>query len=498
MISLRVLVFVLSLSISLSQAFFSPWHKPKLEFIDEPGIPESSIAQAICDDISASKSQIRHISTINKLASSLNVLQEDCATKFGESLVDLERLLALSNANACSEDKISAIENYHKKFISELSEDKPIRKEAPKIVKRFFTIYAEQVSQVCKNNVVHNLEEAALRFKDDEYTINFGGGFMSKVSKHMSKIFKSVHSYQDVLLIWEISKYKPEKDTSGKYFGSGVDEETGEPVRLIIVNRQVGPLRLLQRQCRNRLRPVYSKVIMPVVRLANLGYSYTDELIAEEEKHLNENELVLQWYRLTQFCETINPLKLIQSDKVSDNDATVVTQEESEKYLKEEPLVEVAEVPKVEYEPKSNSLESLETLILAESELGQKLAKGVKAARSNSVRQAKKALVKIVRAARGVARGKMSFSHKAACKNLGDNKHCKHVEVGFVKQDVEEMIDLNSARIAQLEEEANEDNTSSVVQSREKREASAECVLTILITFLILMSIVGIFSILGG
>lgn len=463
---------------------------------NEQEIDISQIAkQVICYKKSAlaEKAIIGRVSTISKLADYFEELlgQVDrsnsdegmvaCARMYLDQVNDLKRVVTLSNENACADSKIALIQEFHEKYLSTVAKNVEHREAANQkplswCLKVFFMYYALEVGSICKRNLINNLVwDVNNKLKESDYQLSNGNNLnniMFGLGEHFSAM-KSVNSYDDIIMIWNIidgsllakenseilksSSATKQDEIHAIKLDNGLNEITGSQIKLFVKSKNPNSMLSLQYKCSRKFKPIYSKLILPIIELADLGYSLEDESFERELNELKENETVKRWYVITQICETVLPIKFILDSSLVTNEMVMITKEEADEIsLKEEqPKVlasqkeeEEEEEAMIEYEPSTNSMLGLDRLTLLESIHVTKMMQSIKinlTARERSIRRLIKRFAKsALDFVKSKANIMISFSRKVfnTSKNSTELNQVKqqHHEASYVKQDMRDMI----------------------------------------------------------
>lgn len=324
---------------------------------------------------------ISRISTVRNLAMYLSSRSEldgenylKCKEDNEEALTRLIEVIGASEDNLCSEEKISLIENYHTDFISTHWQDMIDRKDtnrrlAPQMIAMFFMHYAIEINSICKRNLIPNLVKLTEKIGGQGQLASFANGQdWQRLMKTAFADFNSlseVKDYDDIILIWDLMSNMllandeeiPEDD---------LDTVTGEPVKLMAKLKSPKLVIELKQKCQSTLRPVYRKVIMPVIRLANLGYDL-QHTSNEDLERLRSIDLVRQWYIITQICETILPIKFYQDDDMKEGTIALLSKEEAKKLASKSEdgnlqAVEQSDKLDMELKLKNNVLEDIDLI----------------------------------------------------------------------------------------------------------------------------------------
>lgn len=211
---------------------------------------------------------------------------------YHNSLLSLEDvLITVQTGKTCDLEFVDKIRNYHNSFIrSDRSHNK--FDSIPKALKRFFIGLAFQINAACKINLINNLEndvKGRLEARDYE-TI----GFLEE--NHATLIDdsdKMINDFDDVVRIKDVE-----------------DDNGNNDAKMLIKMKTDLFLKTLQETCLNKFKPFYSKLILPLAELSNLGYNYQGELLSRELEELKRNEFVKRWYNIVQTCESYEATEL--------------------------------------------------------------------------------------------------------------------------------------------------------------------------------------------
>lgn len=432
------------------------------------------IAGHVCTDVHAifhTNQQISRISTVVRLnhlvAESAAPKWDTCRQRFGESIKSLARLLQTSNQNVCSDEKLSLIEDFHSRFVSTTKEDKAKQTdEAPNLIRIFFLHYAMEVSAICRRGLINNLEwDISKLFQEQDYQMGEDNVF-SRLLDGMAEQFGSmdkVNDYDDIILIWDlikgslydknnqqaIQKLQQQQRQSGgeDLTEEGVDQVTGESVKMLVKVKSPSRMQLMQQKCRNTFKPVYGKLILPIIRLSYLGYSQSGQRFEKELQELRVNPLVKRWYEITQICEAILPVRLFQDEALEANQVVMITKSEAAELSKlQSPTLEAAseELQQVEYEPTTNTMMAIDQLSSVETIAGQQLVKSINtniSARSLAIKRMLRRLLK---------KSKDFILNRAMSFLFSRKKNSNNNELQYVSENIKE---VSSRSLAQLTEE---------------------------------------------
>lgn len=277
-----------------------------------------------------------------------------------DAILDLDEIIN-ERTNVCANSHLNKIENYHDKYIKPLissSNDnsfaRVLRQIQKVITAKFFRLYADQVSFLCKSNLLHSLKlvesnelveqddyvkalpwlshansiickkidqqhsvASKLETKQQQVLLTDLNGFTKeeiqqcKASKALSEI-STINELVEAFELDEKSRISLEKakqdDTTGKNkeeIGSNVNgEETFNEhsgLFLIVPPDQMHLVKDMLISC-SKLRPIYEQTIQPIVRLARLGYNPS---FNNFDKVCTEEKLIQKWFGITLVCNAI-------------------------------------------------------------------------------------------------------------------------------------------------------------------------------------------------
>ena len=393
-----------------------------------------SIAKFICTQRPDDRRSIflHRLDTIGQLRAFFDRIQDervsalgDCKRRHFEAIDLLNEVVSRSNENVCSDEKLSLLEDFHVKFISSFVEHVSERQQAGRepaapILRLFFMHYAMEVSAVCKRNLINNLEwDVPNSFPNEpEFRPESEGVPTSKNSKSALNLFNnlareivaktSVSSFEDLIMFWPLiqASCSPDSNQAGQMqpvlIGEMADPATGEPVKMFVKMRSVEAIKSFRRACELKYRPVYEKLILPIVRLADMGYSNEGEQFKRELKELKENKTVKKWYAIAQFCETIIPMGFYADPQLAPNESVMISEEEARQLNEIAPETASGQPAKEEeepllYEPTTNSMVGVHELESVDSDEVRQLVKEVRLNLSSRQRVIARAQVKMIR-----------------------------------------------------------------------------------------------------
>lgn len=264
--------------------------------------------------------KLESISQVRQLAKQLSASQyeqsnqsKDNCAQYLNSILDLDNVLAYVEAGrTCNLEMVDRLRQYQYKYITlnnpddaSIHDDKNKKHQLkplepiPKALTKFFIALGFQISAECKIVMINNLENdtkgtiTEMDYKLIEYLEQNGASFLNDDDQ--------ITDYDDVMLINDIT-----------------DQVGGR--KLLIKAKTNEQLRRLLSACTKKFKPLYEKLIMPLIELSNLGYNYQGELLARELIELKENKLVRRWYNIMQTCESFSYVELQQDDEEGKND----------------------------------------------------------------------------------------------------------------------------------------------------------------------------------
>lgn len=314
-----------------------------------------SVARALCGEQKQERPvAISRFSTVALLvdhlqhklptASALTKLAK-CYRSNLDFLLGLRELIDLSRGNVCSPEKINKLQAIHRKYISsrdqEDSHEQDHRQHISQALSLFFVHYAYEVAFTCRRSLENELQQnqqVKLITQDelmDDDPLS-AGQLLAKLYKQFSW-FRAPDSLEDVLLMWELLDGSKDDDDDTKPEGEKDKPTTGgqtggEQARLFVKIRHAQSMNLFQSKCKHKFKPIYEQLILPSVRLANLGYATGD--LAENTKTNKPGEeaqlLRRQWFGLTQICEIILPIRFVPDRRMSSDQMMLIKRREAE------------------------------------------------------------------------------------------------------------------------------------------------------------------------
>lgn len=449
--------------------------------IDDKPISSSdeleSLIKLLCESKESKDELVSRISTVVKLAEHFEEQLHDdrlteCRLKYSESIKELKEVVTLSSKNVCSEEKVSLIDKFHRKYISTVPapdnelriDEQVVANEAPYLLRLFFMHYAMEVSAICKRNLINNLEwELGDEFTEEDYEFGSNRGVLSRIVTNLNNYFSSneaVNNYEDVILIWDLIQGDMLDESSKELKNAAnvcVDKSTGEPVKLILKARYVVNVKMMQQKCSRKFRPVYETLILPIIRLSDLGYSSKGEQFSKEIEEFKKNRLVKIWYNLTQLCEAILPIKFVHDKSLREHQAVIITKEEADFLEQQQPVEAKSQEPVFEYTPTTNSMLRIDKLDSVSTAEARNLVNKVKLNVDSRDRALRRTLLKVIRNLRTSNFSYLFISYKAQIRKiLQDDSLTKKVPDGesskrFVKKDIQDVLIESLADMSEFE-----------------------------------------------
>lgn len=283
--------------------------KGKARIVDDVELQDDQAVKGVADRLCGPKNDegilLSRKSTIRKLyqyfESQAGQSLVACREQHFQSLKDLNELISVENENVCEDEKIRLIESYHHKYIPTHVQSNDNKSTLSKLLEVFFFNYVSEINEICHKSLIDKINEDSATNKHmellDERTLNKTITFFGSNS--------DIHDYDDIMLIWDLIK------------GASVMlEQKPEVMRFKL--KDPSNIWLLQDKCAQQFKPVYSKLVLPIVRLADLGYSLPKDKYKRELKDLKSNRTVRRLYSLTQLCDALLPIEFYQDDKEQD------------------------------------------------------------------------------------------------------------------------------------------------------------------------------------
>lgn len=259
---------------------------------------------------------------------------EYCAAKFRQSFMELDSILGLEqDQRLCDKDKFDQIMNYHFRFINpklesyEYGDDlrklekknirqKPLQTDLfdygvqtdqydseiliPVSLQYFFKAWALQVSGLCKRTLMENLSRAQdnLDASDMKIVDDFIRASRVDIIDPITK--KKVDDLKFNGIV-----YMPELEGTTR---PELDALREQALKLDLTEDP--ELDRLFHACKLRFKPIYSKLILPIVRLAKLGYDYMGTKLKQGYGVISKDANVRAWSAIAAICEARGDYKM--------------------------------------------------------------------------------------------------------------------------------------------------------------------------------------------
>lgn len=306
------------------------------------------LVNQVCAD---KKAPIRTMDQMKKIIWATRMDPKLCHRDFQASLNELDAILAVDTQDLCSERMIDLIKQYHFRFILPLrrvnrrpkhregelwairkrqlhpepykytiyldEHDQPLK--IPLALRHFFLSFALQLSGTCKKAMVANLYSNLVvdKLRHDDRSVLALLNSESPLNDLLVHDLKSVN-FDNVL-------YLPELEGISQLLEKTDLAAAGKQVHLQTSATKNAGLFDMMLDCRNHLRPIYDKLMMPIIKLSKLGYDYSGEkLSADEQAKLNGPE-TKSWLGVVHVCEMFHNILLIERDdkKLIDEDEEI-------------------------------------------------------------------------------------------------------------------------------------------------------------------------------
>lgn len=282
-------------------------------------------------------SQVKEI--VHFLKTNLDSAQP-CEQDLIDSTLDIERVISRDLDDVCTLKKVDQIREYHSRYIAYSSKDELLIAEP---LKRFFIGFALQVSSICKKTMINSLIlDTQQLTPEDSRTIEI---WTNKNNGLVQDAGFGPEDFDDLLLLKDLDELSGE---------SSANDE-----KVFIQTGSVAMLNEIRLSCNRRFKPIYSRLILPLVELSNLGFDYQGEDLERELELLKHDELVAKWYKIAYLCETLDDVVLVEesADRIATeglekNLIRILTEEEASQLGV---LPEVQSVYRFEPEPEQNS-----------------------------------------------------------------------------------------------------------------------------------------------
>ena len=166
----------------------------------------------------------------------------------------------------CRDDFVEKVRHFHVEFVSSKSY------LVPQAIREFFISLCFEVSAECKSFALKRLSyDTSGKVTDEDYA----------PFEAAAKSRKEPVESNDTLLANDIK---------------ALLEEDFKDIAIMFSRGASAKIRDMMRVCRAKLEPFYSKLVVPLVKLAKLGYYYEES---------SENGLLAdRWYNIVKVCES--------------------------------------------------------------------------------------------------------------------------------------------------------------------------------------------------
>lgn len=302
---------------------------------EEHIIPAYKIQGA--EDVCANRQvPIADIPTIRRMIMDVRESPQKCNPSYLQSFYELEPILALSSEDKlCGERKIQQIVDYHFRYINPKKEiyrlgDNPqqLHKEArkrslhedkfdytvqlddykqqimiPIALQQFFKAWALQVSGLCKMSFVENVLRAQQEMLNEQDMHLLEMVDNKQVESSIGKSAKEDESP----LTFDHLVYMPDLEGERE---SG-DQQLLETTTILDLRDNEKADKFMH-ACKYRFRPIYSQLVLPLVKLSKLGYDYVGKGIDRIRDKLSRDLHLKRWMRTTALCEAHGKYDLVE------------------------------------------------------------------------------------------------------------------------------------------------------------------------------------------
>lgn len=255
--------------------------------------------EALCDN---KPIKLVSISQVRRLISEAKSQPNTACDRYQRSLQALDDFLeVVESGKTCNLDLVDKIRHFQQEFFSgKKSSGKTA--QIPDVISRFFISLCFQLSAECKINMINSLEydtQEAISEADYEIIKLFERNKVTLLSEDTK-----VTDFDDLILLDDLSTRED-------------NEQPQAPTKLLVKVKTNNLIKNLVKTCRLKFKPYYDKLIVPLIKLSNLGYNYQGELVARELEELKRNELVRRWYNIVQTCEALESLEIFEDPDMS-------------------------------------------------------------------------------------------------------------------------------------------------------------------------------------
>lgn len=287
------------------------------------------------DQVVADFRRISQAKALIEFAESEDAQSIDCDKKYREAILDLSGPLTEDDPdNHCTPERVNLITFYIEKHIKrdtlpdEIPDPIP-EKRIPQSLKHFFIGFSLDVSKICKLGMLKLLfeEEKQNLYKEDFKAVQQWAEGADWASKQLRS--RAVN-YDDMFMV-----------------GNAICDSGVQKCRYLYVQTEHHKrLQSMRATCHLTFKPFYSKLILPIVRLANVGIDYQGDEMQDKLDAFRENPELQKWAKLVFLCESILyivPMDLPKEQKAALFHVSEEDLEKMEKYDQEELREELKE-----------------------------------------------------------------------------------------------------------------------------------------------------------
>lgn len=289
------------------------------------------------------------ISQVRRLIADSRSAEIAACNDIRRSLDQLDDILeVVESGRSCNLDLVEKIRRFNYGFVAQAYIDKKTSDNQvkqgdsrliPDVVRQFFISLCFQISAECKITMINSLEY------DTQDLISESDYATIKLLEHngvtMLSAETEVSDFDDIILLDDLKN-------------SLVDGKQMAPSKLLLKVRTSEVINDLIRTCRNKFKPIYDKLIMPLIKLSNLGFNYQGELLERELEELRHNELVKRWYNIVQTCEAFDTVEIYEDPDMCLSDdrraISFVSITEAQKLAKQQASPSELDESPIEYE----------------------------------------------------------------------------------------------------------------------------------------------------
>lgn len=276
---------------------------------------------------------IWHIRQMEQILSIIRRAENICPDRYMASLFELSAILSLKREQLCNERSFEMFRDYHFRFIAPLrhlnkrpSQYEPLPTEivreqlhpeprrytvqidrhnqalmAPIAVRHFFLAFGLQLSSQCKRNLLQNLETDERKFLTaDDFAVLMLFDKETPVGELLSGDMERID--------FDSALYLPQLEGERAEFSRLKQEQT---VHLKTSASLDSSLFQLVTACQTKFKPIYDKLLMPVIKLSKLGYDYQGEGLSEPERAQLLGSKVKSWLGIVHVCEIFHKVVVI-------------------------------------------------------------------------------------------------------------------------------------------------------------------------------------------